>query len=625
VLELIARRYTSAEYAPDAVAERCGIPASTIRRIAAELAHAAFDEPVVIDQPWTDVHGQRHATMVGRPVAMHAMRGISAHSNGFHTCRAIHLLQVLLGTVDVPGGFRFKAPFPKPIPPGPQPAGRPDQITPGAPMAGPPLGFVRGPEDLIIEADGTPRRIDKAFSWDAPLAAHGMMHSVIGNAYRGDPYAIDVLFMYMANMAWNSAMNVDETAAMLTAKKPDGGYVIPRIIYSDAFYSETVAYADLILPDTTYLERHDCISLLDRPIGSADAVADSIRQPVVKPDRDVRPFQDVLIDLGARLGLPAFTAEDGARAFPAAMPTTWSTTSANPASAPWPAGAARTASGTAWVRSTRDQLNRYIENGCFFSQPIPAEARYFKHGNAAYLAFAKEMGLIDGTAPIVLQLYSEPLQRFRLAARGHGPVQPPAGKRERIETYFDPLPFWYPPFDEAVVDDATFPLHAVTQRPMFMYHSWGGHNPWLRQILSRNALYMNHATAASLGIAEGDKVAITSRHGRVVGRAKLMDGVHPSTVWTWNAIGKRQGSWGLEPESPEVKEGFLLNSLIDDLLPARDGGYRYANADPVTGQAAWYDLKVRVEKLAEDAAMPRPAAVGRRRDRRRRPKCSPTP
>jgi sulfite dehydrogenase (quinone) subunit SoeA len=47
-------------------------------------------------------------------------------------------------------------------------------------------------------------------------------------------------------------------------------------------------------------------------------------------------------------------------------------------------------------------------------------------------------------------------------------------------------------------------------------------------------------------------------------------------------------------------------------LPARDGGYRYANADPVTGQAAWYDLKVKVEKLAEDAAMPRPAAVGRR-------------
>ena len=66
-----------------------------------------------------------------------------------------------------------------------------------------------------------------------------------------------------------------------------------------------VAYADLVLPDTTYLERYDCISLLDRPISEADGPADAIRQPVVAPDRDVRPFQDVLLDLGHRLALPA--------------------------------------------------------------------------------------------------------------------------------------------------------------------------------------------------------------------------------------------------------------------------------------------------------------------------------
>ena len=53
----------------------------------------------------------------------------------------------------------------------------------------------------------TPLRIDKAFSWEAPLALHGMMHTVIGNAGAGDPYRIDTLFMFMANMAWNSAMN----------------------------------------------------------------------------------------------------------------------------------------------------------------------------------------------------------------------------------------------------------------------------------------------------------------------------------------------------------------------------------------------------------------------------------
>ena len=51
--------------------------------------------------------------MIGRPVGMHAMRGISAHSNGFHTCRILHLLQMLLGTIDVPGGFRYKPPYPE--------------------------------------------------------------------------------------------------------------------------------------------------------------------------------------------------------------------------------------------------------------------------------------------------------------------------------------------------------------------------------------------------------------------------------------------------------------------------------------------------------------------------------
>ena len=80
-----------------------------------------------------------------------------------------------------------------------------------------------------------------------------------------------------------------------------------------------------------------------------------------------------------------------------------------------------------------------------------------------------------------------------------------------------------------------------------------------------------------------------------------MDGVNPNTVWTWNAIGKRAGAWNLSPDSPEAKKGFLLNHLISELLPAADGK-RYANADPVTGQAAWYDLRVRIEKAAADEA-----------------------
>ena len=277
--------------------------------IADQLAHTAFEEEIVIKRKWTDMKGETHDKIIGRPVSMHAMRGISAHSNGFQTCRAIHLLQILLGSVECPGGFRFKPTYPKPSSAHPAP-GKPAGA--GKPLSGPPLGYLHEPEQLLVDDDGTPLRIDKAYSWEAPFSAHGLMHMVISNAFAGDPYPVDVLFMYMANMSWNSSMNSRGVMDMLTAKTETGDYVIPKIIYSDAYSSEMVAFADLILPDTTYLERHDCISLLDRPICEADAVADSIRWPVMEPDRDVKGFQSVLLAIGAKLGLPGMVDESGA-------------------------------------------------------------------------------------------------------------------------------------------------------------------------------------------------------------------------------------------------------------------------------------------------------------------------
>jgi hypothetical protein len=77
-------------------------------------------------------------------------------------------------------------------------------------------------------------------------------------------------------------------------------------------------------------------------------------------------------------------------------------------------------------------------------------------------------------------------------------------------------------------------------------------------------------------------------------------------VWTWNAIGKRSGAWNLAPDAKESQRGFLLNHVISELLPERGDGHRYANADPVTGQAAWYDLRVRIEKAPIEDAVTEP-------------------
>jgi len=248
------------------------------------------------------------------------------------------------------------------------------------------------------------------------------------------------------------------------------------------------------------------------------------------------------------------------------------------------------------------QLEAYIANQCFWHEELRPEQSYFKHANAAYLSYATERGFIPNASPIVFQLYSEVMQRFRLAARGHGPQQPPELHRARVERYFDPLPFWYAPFEDETNDEGRFPLHAITQRPMAMYHSWGSMNAWLRQIHGSNRIYIHRGTAEAQDIADGDWVWVSSRHGKIKAQARLMEGVNPGTVWTWNAIGKRRGAWNLAPDAPEATKGFLLNHLIDELLPERESGYRYACADPVTGQAAWYDLRVRIDKAAPDEA-----------------------
>src|SRR5205814_8699711 len=145
-------------------------------------------------------------------------------------------------------------------------------------------------------------------------------------------------------------------------------------------------------------------------------------------------------------------------------------------------------------------------------------------------------------------LYSEVLQRFRLAAQGRRKgKQPPPHLRERIDTYFDPLPFYYAPLEREYVEaqhgaDA-YPLAAVTQRPMAMYHSWDSQNAWLRQIHSHNYLHVNPLTAQAAGIADGAWCWVESRWGRVRCMLRFSEAVEPGTVWTWNAIGKGEGAW----------------------------------------------------------------------------------
>ena len=587
-----------------------GIPAERIRKLAHEMGETALHQAFELPIPWTDAWGKRHETTQARPVAFHAMRGLAAHSNGFQTIRALAVLMSVLGTIDAPGGFRHKAPYPRHIVPNFRAFNAPEMIKPNTPLNAAPLGFPANPEELAIHADGSPMRIDHAFSWEHPLSAHGLMHTVITNATRGDPYRLDTLMIFMANMAWNSTMNTMAVREMLNRKHADGDHQIPFLVVCDAFQSEMVAFADLVLPDATYLERHDVMSMLDRPISEFEGPADSVRVPVVPPTGQCKPFQEVVIELASRLKFPAFTTADGGRKFKD-YPDFVVNFEAQPGIGflmGW-----RGKDGTEHLRGAPNpkQWEMYAKNNCVFQYHLPESMHFMRNWNREYLDFAKAKGWRQKNDVVQLALYSDTLQSFRLAAQGKTRGrQPPEHLRERIDTYFDPLPFWYPPLEYAATDTEVYPLNAITQRPMAMYHSWDSQNAWLRQIHSHNYLQVNPLTAQKAGIADGGWCWVESQWGRVRCMVRYSEAVDPGTVWTWNAIGKADGAWQLAPGADEARKGFLLNHLIAEELPQGSG--TISNSDPVTGQAGWYDVRVRIrpaEAEEHEASSPQVASA----------------
>ncbi|MBL8327584.1 MAG: molybdopterin oxidoreductase family protein, partial [Rubrivivax sp.] len=602
------------DYTPEWAAGITGIPAATIRRLAHEMGITARDQKIELPIGWTDSWGRHHDSVTGNPVAFHAMRGLAAHSNGFQTVRSLAILMSLLGTIDRPGGFRHKAPYPRAVPPNARPPKGPQAVKPDTPLDGAPLGWPEGPDDLFVDAQGEPVRIDKGFSWEYPLSAHGLMHNVITNAWRGDPYPIDTLMIFMANMAWNSTMNTSEVRRMLNDRHvggdQDGAYKIPFLVVCDAFQSEMTAYADLVLPDTTYLERHDCMSLLDRPISEFDGPMDAVRVPVLPPTGQCRPFQEVLVELASRLKLPAFTRADGGRKF-----RDYPDFIVNYETAPGSGiGFLAGWRGQGGEKSMRGEPNprqweMYAQNNCVFHHRLPPGQQYMRNWNDGYMRWSQSVGLRRDRDPVVIHLYSEFLQRFRLAAQGRHPgKQPPARLRQRVQAAFDPLPFYSAPLESQVTDLTRYPLNAVTQRPMAMYHSWDSQNAWLRQIHTYNFLMVNSRTAQAAGIEDGAWMWVESPWGKVRCQCRHTEAVEPGTVWTWNAIGKAPGAWNLAADANESRQGFLLNHLIREELPHPQGG-TVSNSDPITGQAGWYDVRVRIypaEDGEPEETWPRP-------------------
>ncbi|MBI3781180.1 MAG: molybdopterin-dependent oxidoreductase, partial [candidate division NC10 bacterium] len=198
-----------------------------------------------------------------KPAVAIAERGASMHTNGLYTRMAIHCLNALVGSIDVPGGVVLPPEVP---------------FASWAPVEG----------DSIARKGRSMRRIDHAGTALFPVAPH-VVSQVPRSILLGDPYRIGALFLYYTNPIYSTPEAVGFAKAFEK---------VPFIVSFSPFMDESTAQADLILPDHTYLERWQDDPVL--PVMKSPVLG--IRRPVVKPLYDTRHTGDAILGIAKAMG-----------------------------------------------------------------------------------------------------------------------------------------------------------------------------------------------------------------------------------------------------------------------------------------------------------------------------------
>jgi len=239
-IKVAALKAHFAQYTPEWAEQVSGVEAETIRRVAREFATA-------------------------KPACLLSYRGAVAHYYGAETERAVQTLAAITGNIDNPGG-RCKA-------------------------VGASWKYPKGPKN---KPKGKGLKILKGFKGDAALPTHGASHQVFKMIKEGSAGRPEVYMWYCYQPVYSNA-DCKENEAVLKDEK-----LLPFTVAVTPFYDESSRLADLILPDTTYLERWDWEDMV-----SPTQVAEYyLRQPLIEPLGEVRDFADVCIDLAERMGMP---------------------------------------------------------------------------------------------------------------------------------------------------------------------------------------------------------------------------------------------------------------------------------------------------------------------------------
>ena len=505
------------KFTPEWAQTVCTVPAKNIRRLANEFATEARIGSTIM------VEG---VLLPYRPVAAIAFRGSQGHKNSLYNFFAVDLLNQLVGAADVVGGCLGFNPASKGFPE----TGRPHYVPkPDAdglmvtgmwmghhnpyPPATPRMPKNLGLQDLFVMGQSSPylSSIDQEALWQKFEI----------------PYRPEVLMNFGANLMM-SIGNSETVAKSLERYK---------FIFSfDLFLTETSQFADIVLPDASYLQTTDSRSnfpfIFSLPGGMGEWCW-PIRQPVVPLEGEQRRFTDVLLELADRVGMRA----DYNAAFNAAMNL----------QAPY--------------RLEADHPYTYSEicdldlKGNF--GPERGLEWFKQHGLIKWKKQPQEVywrPFVDVRVPIYWEFMVPMWEKINAICEPRGVEIP--------QEYYEPLPDFLP-CKSHLCQKPGFDFYAFYYRDILHTNSFTMENPWLDEAAELDPFSYYVAIHAEegkkKGLRDGQYVWVESESGRKVkGRLRLTQTVHPEGL----GIAACAGHWS--DGMPVAKgKGVFFNELLE--------------------------------------------------------------
>jgi anaerobic selenocysteine-containing dehydrogenase len=470
------------DYSPKQIFSLTGVPEETIIQIAKEFSSH-------------------------RPSIAISGRGVGMQTNGTYAQMAVDSLNALVGSIDTRGGLLLqrKPPFQK---------------------------WPTIQKDRIAEKGLSRPRMDGAGKMPFPFTEE-VPYILPERIEKGEPYAIDTLFLYYTNPLFS----LPEPEKFQKALEK-----IPFIVSFSPFMDEATMLSDLVLPDGTYFERWQD----DHVEPGLGFPMFGLRSPTIDPPlHDVRSTGDVIIDIAKGLGGTV------AKSFP-------------------------------W-KNFQEALKETVK-GVFASKRGSIKAEDF---DEFWKALIERGGWWDSSYPFgewrkkfntpsgKFELYSLAMERSlkeisKKSAKGLDQIL----KEMKIEARGDKA--FLPHFENLRLtgDEKEYPFHLINYKLMTMAEGRGANQPYLQESIGPH-LYerweswveINPETAKSLGINDGDLIWVESQAGKVKAKARLFSGTHPKSIHIPYGQGhKAYGRWakgrGINPNDLLVREYDYLGGFV---------------------------------------------------------------